>query len=163
MRHRPFELASLITGLVQGMGTPWGLFRHYWVLAKVLITVFATILLLVHMQPVGRIAGVAVERTFFSGDLRGLRIQLIADAGAAVLALLAATALSVFKPWGITALGRKRAALDAHADILARDELSAHAPCWVKMFWIVVGILVLLFAILHLSGNALGGHTGHGL
>ncbi len=156
----PLSLASLLTGLAQGLGTPWGFFRHYWVVAKLIITVFATILLLVQMQPVGRIAGVAVEKTLFSGDLRGLRIQLIADAGTAVLALLVATALSVFKPWGITAFGRKRAALNAHADIFARDELSAHAPRWVKMFWIVLGLLVLLFAILHLTGNAPGGH-GH--
>jgi hypothetical protein len=109
----PLSLASLLTGLAQGLGTPWGLFRHCWVVAKLIITVFATILLLVHMLPVGRIAGVAVERTLFSGDLRGLRIQLITDAGTAVLAFLVATALSVFKPWGITAFGRKRAALNA--------------------------------------------------
>src|SRR5258708_11390948 len=47
----PLSLASLLTGLGQALGTTWGLFRHYWVLAKLLITVVATILLLVHMQP----------------------------------------------------------------------------------------------------------------
>ena len=35
----PSSLASLPAGLVMSLGTEWGLFRHYWVLAKVLITV----------------------------------------------------------------------------------------------------------------------------
>ena len=42
----PLALASLLTGLVQSVGTTWGLFRHYWVLAKLLVTVLATIVLL---------------------------------------------------------------------------------------------------------------------
>lgn len=165
----PLSLASLLTGLAQGLGTPWGLFRHYWVLAKLLITVFATILLLVHMQPVGRIAGVAMERTLISGDYHGLRIQIIFDAAAAVVVLLIATALSVYKPWGMTAFGRRkqqeeRAALQCHGDdarVMAVAEPTTGAPLWVKLFWIIVGILVLLFAILHLTGNAPGGHSGH--
>jgi hypothetical protein len=158
----PLSLASLLTGLVQSLGTTWGLFRHYWIVAKLLITIFATALLIVHMQPVGRIAGVAAERTLFSGEFHGLRIQLIADAGAAILVLLAAIALSVFKPWGMTAFGRRRLPLDVNADIVPQRELTNTAPRWVKVFWIVVGVLVLLFAILHLTGNAPGGHGGDG-
>ena len=50
----PLSLASLLTGLVMSLGTRWGLFRHYWVLAKLLINVFATIVLLGHMQAVSR-------------------------------------------------------------------------------------------------------------
>lgn len=57
----PLSLASLLTGLVQSLGTEWGLFRHYWVLAKLLITVLATIVLLLHMQPICHIAGVAAD------------------------------------------------------------------------------------------------------
>src|SRR5882757_7628158 len=38
----PLAFAALFTGLIQSLGTPWGLFRHYWVLLKLLITVFAT-------------------------------------------------------------------------------------------------------------------------
>jgi hypothetical protein len=47
----PLSLASLLTGLVQSLGTKWGLFRHYWILAKLLINILATTGLLVHMQP----------------------------------------------------------------------------------------------------------------
>src|ERR671920_1435115 len=40
----PFCLASLVTGLVISLGTAWGLFRHYWVLVKFLITVIAALI-----------------------------------------------------------------------------------------------------------------------
>jgi hypothetical protein len=67
----PLSLASLLTGLVESLGTAWGLFRHYWVLAKLLITVFATILLLVHMQPIGHLAAVVTETTLAVANLPG--------------------------------------------------------------------------------------------
>lgn len=57
----PLALASVFTGLVNALGTPWGLFRHYWVLVKFLLTVFATIILLLHMPAVSYFAGVAAE------------------------------------------------------------------------------------------------------
>ncbi|MGP3980405.1 hypothetical protein [Streptomyces sp. KR80] len=101
----PLSLVSLLTGLVQALGTTWGLFRHYWVLFKLLITVLATILLLVHMQVASHIAGVAAERSLSSGDLVGMRIQLLADTGAALLVLLVAVTLSVYKPRGLTRYG----------------------------------------------------------
>ena len=103
----PLSLASLLTGLVQALGTPWGLFRHYWVVFKLLITVLATLLLLVHMQPIGHMAAVVARRTLAGGELQGLRVQLVADAGAAVVALLVATTLSVYKPRGLTPCGRR--------------------------------------------------------
>lgn len=104
----PLSLASLLTGLVQSLGTSWGLFRHYWVLIKLLITVLATILLLVHMQPVGHLARVVAETTLTGGEVAGLRVQLVADAGAALVALLVATALSVYKPQGMTPYGWRK-------------------------------------------------------
>jgi len=97
----PLSLASPLTGLVQSLGTTWGLFRHYWVLAKFLITIPACIVLLLHMQPIGHLARVVAETTLSSGDLGGLRIQLVANAGAALLVLLVSTTLSVYKPRGI--------------------------------------------------------------
>ncbi|MDQ0847299.1 hypothetical protein [Streptomyces sp. V1I6] len=104
----PFSVASLVTGLVQSFGTVWGLLRHYWVIAKLLITVVATLLLLVHMQPVGHLADAAARAALAGGELQGMRIQLIADAAAALLVLLTAAALSVFKPRGVTRYGRRR-------------------------------------------------------
>ena len=57
----PLSLASLLTGLVQSLGTTWGLFRHYWVLAKLLLTILATVALLLHMQPISYMASAAAE------------------------------------------------------------------------------------------------------
>lgn len=104
----PLSLASLLTGLVQSLGTIWGLFRHYWVIFKLLITVLATILLQVHLQPIGYMADVAAGTALAGADLRELRIDLVVRAGLAVLALLVATTLSVYKPQGMTPYGRRK-------------------------------------------------------
>lgn len=104
----PLSVAALLTGLVQSLGTPWGLFRHYWVLAKLVLTLLATLLLLLHTQPIGYVAGVAAETALSGGDLPGLRIQLVADAGAALLVLLVTTALSLYKPRGMTRYGWRK-------------------------------------------------------
>jgi hypothetical protein len=42
----PPVLAALLTGLIQSLGTEWGLFRHYWVIAKLAITVVTIAVLL---------------------------------------------------------------------------------------------------------------------
>ncbi|MFF0051685.1 hypothetical protein [Streptomyces sp. NPDC005498] len=101
----PLAFASLLTGLVQSLGTPWGMLRHYWVLAKLVLTVVATFLLLLHMQVADHVAD-AAARTLLSGsDLDGMRVQLVFDAAAAVVVLLTTTALSIYKPRGITRYG----------------------------------------------------------
>ncbi|MFF5757456.1 hypothetical protein [Streptomyces longwoodensis] len=104
----PLSFASLLTGLVQSLGTSWGLFRHYWVLFKLLINVIATVLLLVHMQVVGHVADAAAEAGLSSGELFGMRVQLLADAGAALVVLVIAVVLSVYKPRGLTRYGWRR-------------------------------------------------------
>ena len=103
----PFSFASLATGLVQSLGTEWGLFRHYWVIAKLLLTVVATAVLLLHMNAITYVADQASTGAAFGSHLQGVRIQLVADAGAAAVVLLLATALSVFKPRGVTVHGRR--------------------------------------------------------
>ena len=102
----PLSIASLLTGLVQSVGTTWGLLRHYWVLFKLLIAVLAMVILLVHMQPINYVAKIAATAILSPSDLRAVRLQLVADAGAALLVLLVATTLSVYKPRGLTPYGR---------------------------------------------------------
>lgn len=104
----PLSLASLITGLIQSLGTKWGLFRHYWIMAKLLINILCTVVLVLHMQPITHLAGVAAETALSSADFRETRIQLVANAGAALLALLVATALAVYKPRGLTRYGWRK-------------------------------------------------------
>ena len=105
----PLSLSSLLTGLVQSLGTKWGLFRHYWVLAKLLINVFATIVLLMYMQTLGSLADVAAEATVPSNDLGVLKSPFpLLHAGAALLLLLVATVLAVYKPRGMTPYGQRK-------------------------------------------------------
>jgi len=149
----PFSVAALVTGLVQSLGTPWGVFRHYWIVAKLGLTVVATLILFAHTQPIAQVATVASQTLLASGDLRQLRIQLIADAGAALMALLVATTLSVYKPWGMTAYGRRNGAT-------ARRLRPASSPI-VSWRWVwIVGVIavVALFAYLHLTGGGMHRH-----
>ncbi len=104
----PLCLASLLTGLVSSLSTTWGLFRHYWVLLKILVTIPSTLMLLVHMQPISYMAGVAANTPLSIVDLHGLKIQLVIESAAAVLVLLVATALSVYKPKGVTRYGWRK-------------------------------------------------------
>jgi hypothetical protein len=69
-----------------------------WFVTKLLLTVLATLILLVHTQPIDRVAAVAAQTTLAIGDLRQLRFQLVGDACAALFVLLMTTALSVYKP-----------------------------------------------------------------
>jgi hypothetical protein len=102
----PLALASLLTGLIQALGTTWGLFRHYWILFKLLINVGATVVLLTYMETFRVMAGVAADP---SADLRVVRNPSPAlHAALALLVLLVATVLAVYKPRGMTRYGQRK-------------------------------------------------------
>jgi hypothetical protein len=97
----PMSVLTLASGLLQSLGTVWGLFRHYWVVAKLGLTVLATIGLLVHQYTLvaaaaARASSVAVP----DAELDRFGWMLARDASLAILVLLAAAVLSIFKPWG---------------------------------------------------------------
>jgi hypothetical protein len=132
----PLCFASLLTGVVQAIGTPWGLLRHYWVLMKLVATVVLTVLLLVHMQPTRRLASVAVDSAVSGAVLHQLQVQLAVDATGALLALVVVVALAIYKPQGVT-------------------RPAAGMPRWAIVF-VAVGICALI-AVKTLSG---AGHHG---
>jgi hypothetical protein len=104
----PSGSASLLTGVIASLGTDWGLIRHYWVLFKLVLTVPAVGLMLLHVEAVAYAARMA-SATISAGDsLAGLRTQLITYAIAALLVLLSATVLSTYKPRGRTGLGFRK-------------------------------------------------------
>src|SRR5919106_3175534 len=43
----PLAHASLLSGIAISLGTPWGLLRYYWVVAKLAITLVSTIVLMI--------------------------------------------------------------------------------------------------------------------
>jgi hypothetical protein len=151
----PLSFASPVTGIVQSLGTTWGLFRHYWVLIKFLITIPATIVLLVHMEPIGHLARAVEETVLARGDLAGLRLQLVADAGAAVAVLFIATTLSVYKPRGMTPYGWRKH--DEERGEPSDLRLSVPTPWGRYVLFGLMG-LVLLFLAVHLAGGGLHGH-----
>ena len=151
----PLSLAALLTGIVQSLGTTCGLFQHYWIVTKLLLTVLATIILLVHTQPIDRVAAVAGQTMLAVGDLRQLRLQLVGDACAALFVLLVTTALSVYKPWGMTPYGMRK-----QRDLTAawRPVVNRQVAPWGR--YVVLGIigLVLLALLVHLAGGGLHSH-----
>ena len=103
----PLAVGTLITGLVMSLGTRWGLLRHYWVLFSLVLTSFATGVLVLHMPTVSSLAGRA--RTAEGGALAGLGTDL-AHPGIGLFVLLVVLALNVFKPKGLTRYGQRRLA-----------------------------------------------------
>jgi hypothetical protein len=103
----PLCFASLVTGVIESLVSPWGLFRHYWVVAKLVLTALATVVLLIHTQPIGLMAHAATHAAL-GADLRSIRIQLLVDAAAALFVLLVATVLAIYKPPGTTRYGWRK-------------------------------------------------------
>jgi hypothetical protein len=105
----PLAFASLLTGLIQSLATTWGLFRHYWVLFKLLINVSAVVVLLMYTQTLGYLADVAARTTLSSNDLAVLRSPtVVVHSVLALLLLLVATVLAVYKPRGSTPYGQRK-------------------------------------------------------
>jgi hypothetical protein len=101
----PLALASLLTGLVMALGTKWGLLRHYWVLFSLVLTILATVVLLLHMPDVSVLAAVAQEA-------EGARLDRLGGdllhPGLGLVVLLVIQVLNVYKPRGITRYGWRK-------------------------------------------------------
>ena len=102
----PFAIASLLSGVVQSLSTTWGLVRHYWILFKLLITVVSTVVLLTYLETFRVMADVAADPT---ADLDHVRnASPIVHAALALVVLLMAVTLSVYKPQGVTPYGWRK-------------------------------------------------------
>ena len=167
----PLSLAALTTGLIQSLGTEWGLLRHYWVLTKFALTIGATGLLMMHQfGAVERAASRALAAAPGTlAETGGLGTELVGKAGFAVLTLLAIATLSVFKPWGLTRYGLRKQQERLSGTPLAAastlpdsdNDASASIPLGLKVFTIVTAIVVVLFGMLHhLTGHGFE-HHGH--
>lgn len=151
----PFSFAALLSGLVQSLGTRWGLFRYWWIVAKLVLTVFAVVVLLQHMRGVSHLALMAKDTAL---SIAVLRPELIHSAGG-LLVLFAAMILSVFKPWGLTPYVRRQTSQPVPASPTEQPSyagagVSLHGRqiSWTRIIgYHAIGLLV-LFAILHITG-----------
>src|SRR5207247_2097795 len=97
----PLAFASLLTGLIQSLGTPWGLFRHYWVLAKLLLTVFVTIVLLIKLELISYAARLAAETILSRADLRAaglICMESLSSSCFCILSSCTSPALAAIEP-----------------------------------------------------------------
>jgi hypothetical protein len=153
----PLSIAALVSGLVQSLGTQWGLLRHWWIVAKLALTVVAMLILIAHMRDVSRAAHLAKEMLAFNPHFRP---ELVHSIGG-LLVVLAAMVLSVFKPWGLTSYGRRQT-----FELPSRSQKEESGPPftasdpaigvirqrWGKIVLYHAIILAALFAILHGTG-----------
>lgn len=161
----PLALAALLTGFAIALGTAWGLFRHYWVVTSLFLTLVATAVLVNHMSSVTFFARLAVEGATAdaSGALRAALPGELLHAGLGLMVLLAIAALNVYKPRGLTAYGRSasqavaRSSTDDEDRAGLRPQTPTRTPRWVHAVWIHAVVGILLLAIVHL----LGGGPGH--
>ena len=103
----PFCLASLVSGLVLSLGSPWGLFRHYWVAVKFLITIVSTLIPFGFTQTLGALGDLAADPGSSLLQLGSLKQSPVLHSGGGLIAILLATILAVYKPWGMTSYGRR--------------------------------------------------------
>ncbi|MBV8993211.1 MAG: hypothetical protein JO287_05820 [Pseudonocardiales bacterium] len=94
----PVVSASLLSGLVLALTTPWGLVRYWWVIGKCCIAGVLTATGLVLMLP--RLHQIIM------GEAEPVGVPLLIGRALALALLLGATGLSVVKPWGKTPHGR---------------------------------------------------------
>jgi hypothetical protein len=149
----PFCFASLGTGLVVSLGTPWGLFRHYWVLVKFLITVVSALILFGFTQTLGSLGDLAGDATVSMNELRNLKQSPVLHSGGGLLAIFLATILAVYKPWGMTPYGRRK----RDTPVVCDSGSATSMPWRLKVLLGIIGV-VLLFLVVHLIN---GGPRGH--
>ena len=93
-------LATLVTGLLLGLGTKWGLLRYWWVAVKLVVNVVLCTLIVVGLQPgmaaVGDYGRALTEGQDPTGDVARLFFPPAVSLSALSLTVL----LAVFKPWG---------------------------------------------------------------
>ena len=93
-------LVCLASGVVLGLGTKWGLVRYWWVAIKLALNVVLVLLVAFALRP-GVIEMAEQGRLFAAGEPASLAVGgLIFPPIVSTSALLVATVLAVFKPWG---------------------------------------------------------------
>lgn len=103
----PLALASLATGIIMALGTKWGLWRHYWVVISLVLTLLATVVLLSETRTISSLADQATDPATTDDDLRALPSTLVHSVGGMVV-LLVIQALNIYKPRGLTKYGWRK-------------------------------------------------------
>ncbi|MFG1842066.1 hypothetical protein [Micromonospora sp. NPDC049175] len=100
----PSVFLTIITGVVVSLGTPWGLLKHTWVLAKLVIALTLPFLAVFEGPWIEELEARSAAGLIETGTTGML---LIGAMGLFAALLWTATILSVFKPGGRTRWGRR--------------------------------------------------------
>ncbi|NDU73678.1 DUF2269 family protein [Actinomadura sp. DSM 109109] len=92
----PLSLTALATGVALATGSPWGLARHYWVLAKLVLLVLVVLAGMLLFTP----EALADATAGGAAPDAGRQWEQVAVVSCQLAMLITATALSVFKPRG---------------------------------------------------------------
>ncbi|RYZ56518.1 MAG: hypothetical protein EOP49_00005 [Sphingobacteriales bacterium] len=131
--------------MIQAFGTKWGLFKYYWIVVKLVLTAAMTGLLLLHLGPIGQLAGMAPNASKSSVEVEST-FNLIQKAALALLALLATTTISIYKPWGRIGGGN----MDTKNPKMKKP----------TSYYVLVAVVIffVVFIVLHLLGGGMRGH-----
>ena len=105
----PMVIMAPLSGIVLSLGTRWGLLQHWWIVAKLLISIIVAVVMLLQLKGIGFVADAAGigQGAFAAGPQ--LRTSFVLHASAGLLVLLIPMGLSIYKPAGLTRYGwRKR-------------------------------------------------------
>jgi len=93
-------LLCLVTGLVLGLGTKYGLVRFWWVAVKLVLNVVLVVLVILALRP-GVVEAAESARRLSPTELLASPVgDLVFPPIVSTTALVIATAIAVFKPWG---------------------------------------------------------------
>ncbi|GAB2858814.1 hypothetical protein GCM10027176_71660 [Actinoallomurus bryophytorum] len=106
----PVALCAVLTGLLLGLGTRWGLLRYHWVTVKLVVGLLALTLAVLPLQIQLHTAATAVQEPGATSDIGFVQYTLIIAPAVALALYSSNVVLSIFKPWGMSAYGKRRAA-----------------------------------------------------
>lgn len=93
------SVVCLLSGVVLGVGSKYGLVRYWWVAVKLAINVLMSVLIVTALRSgIGDAAEIGARLA--AGDDTALPTDLLYPVVVAPSLLLIAVVLSVFKPWG---------------------------------------------------------------
>ena len=92
-------LVTLITGVLLGLGTKYGLVRYWWVLVKLVINVVLVTLVVLVLVPGVTVVGDAGRAALVDGASPTVSATLVFPPIVSSTAVIVAMTLAVFKPW----------------------------------------------------------------
>ncbi|GAB1508630.1 hypothetical protein [Actinophytocola sp. KF-1] len=100
----PVSLLALVSGVLLGIYTRWGLIRYWWVAVKLALTVIAVVLIPVSLLPgLSELSALmAVTPADQLADTGPLALDMLAAGCVSTTMYVTNAVLSVLKPWGRT-------------------------------------------------------------